>query len=204
MDDRPQNHPSRDLAAADQRPATRQAEAAVDDVRLPRGTGTVGRDYIQIVMDGVRRLRRELSCGPMRIAIPYAPRNRRVGFCQFLEYRDAVHRCQVEPAIGRRQKNAKKPRAREVACEISRQPSGCFDSVALRDYTRLEIAGSCNKSGAVAVSSCMITPEHSNEDCYSPAGVRSAPARHASAGRPRPITSNTRTLASLWESFVSV
>ena len=100
-------------------------------------------------MDGVRRLGRELSCGPMRIAVPHAPRDRRVGFRQLLEHRDAVHWRQVEPAIGRRQENAKKAGVGEVAREIFRQPSGCFDTIALRDNTRLEVAGSCKKGSAI-------------------------------------------------------
>ena len=149
MDDRPQNHPSRELAAADQRPPPSQAEAAVDDMRLTRGTRTVGGDDIPIVMDGVRRLGRKLSYRPMRVAVPHAPRHRRIGFRQLLEYRDPVHWRQVEPAIGRRQENAKKAGACEVACEVFRQPSGCFDSIALRDNPRLEVAGSCEKRGTV-------------------------------------------------------
>ncbi len=100
-------------------------------------------------MDGVRRLRGELSCGPVRIAVPHAPRDRGIGFRQLLEYRDAVHWRQVEPAIGRRQKDAKKPGAGQIAREIFRQPSGCLDSVALRDNARLEVAGSRKKRSAV-------------------------------------------------------
>src|SRR5215469_756478 len=46
MDDQPQNHPGCELATADRRPAPAQAEAAVDDMRLTRGTRTVGRDDI--------------------------------------------------------------------------------------------------------------------------------------------------------------
>ena len=149
MNDRPQNHPGCELATADQRPAPGQAEAAVDDMRLTRGARTVGRDDVRIVMDGVRRLRGELSSGPMRIAVPHAPRYRRVRFRQLLEYRDAVHWRQVEPAIGRRQENAKKSSSGEVARELFRQPSGCFDSIALRDNARPEVASSCKKLGAV-------------------------------------------------------
>src|ERR1051325_1283790 len=118
-------------------------------MRLAGGARTVSRDYIRIVVNGVRRLGRKLRSGPMRIAIPHAPRDRRIGFRQLLEDRNAVHRRQIEPAIGCGQRNAKKPGSCEVACEIFRQPSGCFDSVALCDYTRLEVAGSCKKSGAV-------------------------------------------------------
>jgi hypothetical protein len=149
MDDRPQNHPSRELAAADQRPPPGQAEAAVDNMRLTRGTRTVGRDDVPIVMDGVCRLSKELSCGPVRIAVPHTPRHRRIGFRQFLEDRGAVHRRQVEPAVGRRQENAEKPGACEVTCEIFRHPSRCFDSIALCHNTRLEFAGSCKKRRTV-------------------------------------------------------
>src|SRR5215831_3130350 len=53
MDDRPQDHPCRELAAADQRPATSQAVAAVDDMRLTRGARTVGCDDVRMVMDGM-------------------------------------------------------------------------------------------------------------------------------------------------------
>lgn len=102
MHDRPQNHPCCELAAADQRPTPGQAVAAVDDLRLTRGTRTVGRYDVRVVVNDVRRLRGELSSGPMRIAIPHAPRYRRVRFRQLLEYRDAVHWRQVEPAVGRR------------------------------------------------------------------------------------------------------
>ncbi len=102
INDRRQNHPGGNLATADQRPATGQSEATVDDMRLAQGLRIVGRDDLRIVMNGMRRLWGELSCGPVRIAIPYAPRDRRVGFRELLEHGDAVHWCQVEPAIGRR------------------------------------------------------------------------------------------------------
>ena len=77
-------------------------------MRLTRGARTVGRDDVRIVMDGMRRLGGELSCDPVRITVPHAPRDRGIGFRQLLEYRDAVHRRQVEPAIGRWQEDAKK------------------------------------------------------------------------------------------------
>ena len=203
--DRRQNHPGRDLATADQRPATGQAEATVDDMRLTRGLRIVGRDDVRIVMDGVPRFGGELCCGPMRIAVPHAPRDRRVGFRQLLEHGDAVHWRQVEPAIGRRQENAKKAGVGEVAREIFRQPSGCFDSIALRDNTRLEVAGSCKKGSAIDRIVLHHYPhEHSNEACCSPARGQSAPPDMLPLPVPRPITSNTRTLASSWESFVSV
>jgi hypothetical protein len=76
----------------------------------------------------------------MRIAVPHAPSNRRIGFCERFEYCNAVHWCQVESAIGRRQENAKKPGGCEIACEIFRQPSVGFDSIALCDNPRLEVA----------------------------------------------------------------
>ena len=100
-------------------------------------------------MDRVRRLRGELCGDPVRVAVPHAPRHRGVGFGQLLKHRDAVHWRQVEPAIGRRQENAKKTGACEIAREILRQPAGCFDNFALRDNTRLEVAGSCKKGSAV-------------------------------------------------------
>ena len=114
-------------------------------MRLARRARAVGRDHIGVAMDRVRRLRRELRRDPVRVAVPHAPRHRGVGLGQLLKHRDAVHWRQVEPAIGRRQENAKKTGAREIL----RQPTGCFDSFALRDNTRLEVAGSCKKGSAV-------------------------------------------------------
>src|SRR5215813_14070792 len=149
MNDRPQNHPGCEFATADQRPAPAQAEAAVDDMRLTRGARTIGRDDIRLVMDGVRRLLGELGGGPMRIAVPHAPRYRPVRFRQLLEYGDAVHWCQVEPAVGRRQENAKKSRSGEGTRELFRHASGCLDSVALSDNAPPEVASSCKKLGAV-------------------------------------------------------
>ena len=134
-------------------------------MRLARGLRIVGRDDVRIVMNGIRRLRGELSCGPMRIAVPYAPRDRRVGFRQLFEHGDAFHRCQVEPAIGRRQENAKKAGAGEVARKIFRQPSGCFDSIAPRDNTRLEVAGTCKEGSAIDRNVPHHSPhERCNED----------------------------------------
>src|SRR5215471_14468473 len=118
-------------------------------MRLTGGTRAVGRDDVRIVMNGVRRLRGELSSGPMRIAVPHAPRYRRVRFRQLLEYGDAVHWRQVEPTVGRRQENAKKSSSGEVARELFRQPSGCFDSIAFRDNARSEVTSGCKKLGAV-------------------------------------------------------
>jgi hypothetical protein len=52
------------------------------------------------------------------IPVPHAPCDRCIGFRQLLEYGDAVHWRQVEPAIGRRQENAKKLGVCEVMREI--------------------------------------------------------------------------------------
>jgi hypothetical protein len=92
MDYRPQNHPGRELAAADKRPATRHAIAVLDDLRLTRGARAVGGDDVRIAMDGVRRLGRELRRGPVRIAIPHAPRDRGISLGKLLEDCDALHR----------------------------------------------------------------------------------------------------------------
>jgi hypothetical protein len=52
-------------------------------------------------MDCVRRLGGELSCGPVRIAFPDAPRDRRIGFGQLLEYRNAIRWRQVSVTLSR-------------------------------------------------------------------------------------------------------
>ena len=132
----------------------------------------------------------------MRIAVPHAPCDRRIGFRQLLEHRGAVHWRQVEPAIGHRQENAKKPSAGEVAREIFRQPSGCFDSVALRDNARPEIASSRKKGGAVRRIVHHYPHQRSDEACCLTTQRQSRPVRYASAGRsPIPITASSRSLS---------
>jgi hypothetical protein len=92
-------------------------------MRLTRGARAVGGDDVGVVMNGVRRLGRELRRSPVGIAVPDAPRDRGIGLRQFLEDRDALHRRQVEPAIRRRQENAEEPGTGQLAREIFRQPA---------------------------------------------------------------------------------
>ena len=93
----------------------------------------------------------------MRIAIPYAPCDRRIGFRQFLKYHEAVHWCQIKAAINCRQENAKEPRACEFAREIFRQPPGCFDRIALRDERAWKSRAVARSAAPYSVS-CIITP----------------------------------------------
>src|SRR4029077_16049757 len=125
------------------------AVAVLDDMRLTRGARAVGGDDIAVVMNGMRRFRRELSRSPVRIAVPDAPRDRGIGLGQFLEDRDALHRRQVEPAICRRQENAEEPSTGQLAREIFRQPAGCLDRLTLRQDARPELPCRREKLDAV-------------------------------------------------------
>ena len=152
----PQHHPRGELAAADQRPTAGHAIAVFGEICLTRRPRAVGGDDVAIVVNGVRRLRRELGRGPMCIAVPDAPRDRGIGFGQFLEHRDPLHRRQVEPAIGGRQEDAKKAGTSEVAREMVGEPAGGLDHVALRHDALAELL--CGRKQIAA--GCRI-PHHS-------------------------------------------
>ncbi len=71
-------------------------------------------------VDGAGGLRGELRSGPVRIAIPHAPRDRCIRPREFLEDRQRIGRREVKAPVCRWKEDAKETIARQVARKIVR------------------------------------------------------------------------------------
>jgi len=99
-------------------------------------------------MDGTRDFGCELDGRPMRVAVPHAPRDRRVGARQLLIDLERRHRFEVEAAIGFGHKDPEKTRSGQLLRQVVRQPPAVLDALALRQNARPERARGFEQRGA--------------------------------------------------------
>lgn len=129
-------------------------------VWLSNGPFRFGRRRLNCARAGRSTVTVESSRSHRRSAAAPA-RPAQAGLQFFSSFSVSASDCLVRDRIGR---------AQSVAREFCRQPPGCFDSIALRDNTRLEVARSCKKGSTTGRIVLHRNPqEHGNERCCSPA-----------------------------------
>src|SRR5262245_32670747 len=118
MDDAHEDQPGAELAAAYQRPAAAHLVTDCDDVGSPTGAGAVPQNHVRIGEDCMGNLLRPPHRRPVRIPIPYTPRNRGISPRELLEDFHRRERAEVEAAVKRGQIDTKEPRARELPSKV--------------------------------------------------------------------------------------
>src|SRR5215471_183008 len=89
----------------------------------------------------------------MHVAIPNAPRNRRVRPRQLLVDVDSLHRRKVQPAVGSGQEDAKQPGARKLPGQFLRQTPARLNAITLSKNPRPKGTSRLDGLGCRVVSS---------------------------------------------------